>query len=934
MKVMFSAGEASGDTHAASVANALKEIDPSVDMFGMGGTLMERAGVRIVYDIKNLGVIGIVEIVKSLPKFFKLRTYLKRVMMKEKPDILVCVDYPGFNMKLAAVAHELGIPVLYYIAPTIWAWHSSRGNTIRKYVTKVASIFPFEAEAYRKYKCDVEFVGHPLLDIVHPTMTKDEAEEYFGARKEAKKVLLMPGSRKQEVLSLLDTMLKSGEQLMANHEDIQFFLPRAHTIDRSELETFIDAHKVPVTITEDHTYDLMQICDVCLAASGTATLETAMMELPTVLLYRVSPITYGIGKMVVNVSHVGLPNIVAGKEVIPELLQDSVTPQAIVSLVEPLLTDVEKNKAMRSEYIISVRRNVMNSYSRLLYFVKPYYKRMIFAVFCMIVAAAAYLVVPWLIKNVVDQVLDEKNMFMLNLIVGAIILIFLIRGFATYGQTYNMSYIGQRVIIDVREAIFNHLQKLSLSYFDRRKTGVIMSNLTNDVAALQSAVVDNLISFITESVTLIGSLVSMLLIDWKLTLVTFITVPVVLVIINVFGKKLRVAGHDVQGRVADITALLQEVISAIRVVKSFAREDFERKRFEDENDRNFKAVIKATKLTSLLSPMVEFSAAIAVAVILWYGGYSVVTGTITAGSLIAFLIYAINLSNPVKRLSQVYGNIQKALAAADRVFEILDTKTDVVEKADATTLPSIKGDVEFKDVSFSYDGEKTALENFTLSVKAGESVALVGPSGAGKTTLANLLPRFYDVTGGALTIDGYNVKDVTFKSLREQIGLVPQETVLFNATIKENILYGRLDATDEEVYEAAKAANVLEFVEKMPDGLDTVVGERGSSLSGGQRQRVAIARAILKDPRILILDEATSALDTESEKLVQEALDRLMKGRTAFVIAHRLSTVQNAHQIVVLNQGHLVEQGTHQELLAVNGGLYNHLYSVQFSNKG
>ena len=564
----------------------------------------------------------------------------------------------------------------------------------------------------------------------------------------------------------------------------------------------------------------------------------------------------------------------------------------------------------------------MNSYSRLLYFVKPYYKRMLFAVFCMIVAAAAYLVVPWLIKNVVDQVLDEKNMFMLNLIVGAIILIFLIRGFATYGQTYNMSYIGQRVIIDVREAIFNHLQKLSLSYFDRRKTGVIMSNLTNDVAALQTAVVDNLISFITESVTLIGSLVSMLLIDWKLTLVTFITVPVVLVIINVFGKKLRVAGHDVQGRVADITALLQEVISAVRVVKSFAREDFERKRFEDENDRNFKAVIKATKLTSLLSPMVEFSAAIAVAVILWYGGYSVVTGAITAGSLIAFLIYAINLSNPVKRLSQVYGNIQKALAAADRVFEILDTKTDVVEKPDAITLPAITGNVEFNDVSFSYDGEKTALENFTLSVKAGESVALVGPSGAGKTTLANLLPRFYDVTGGSIT------------SLREQIGLVPQETVLFNATIKENILYGRLDATDEDVYEAAKAANVLEFVEKMPDGLDTIVGERGSSLSGGQRQRVAIARAILKDPRILILDEATSALDTESEKLVQEALDRLMKGRTAFVIAHRLSTVQNAHQIVVLNQGRLVEQGTHQELLAVDGGLYNHLYSVQFSNKG
>ena len=558
----------------------------------------------------------------------------------------------------------------------------------------------------------------------------------------------------------------------------------------------------------------------------------------------------------------------------------------------------------------------MNSYSRLLYFVKPYYKRMIFAVFCMIVAAAAYLVVPWLIKNVVDQVLDEKNMFMLNLIVGAIILIFLIRGFATYGQTYNMSYIGQRVIIDVREAIFNHLQKLSLSYFDRRKTGVIMSNLTNDVAALQTAVVDNLISFITESVTLIGSLVSMLLIDWKLTLVTFITVPVVLVIINVFGKKLRVAGHDVQGRVADITALLQEVISAIRVVKSFAREDFERKRFEDENDRNFKAVIKATKLTSLLSPMVEFSAAIAVAVILWYGGYSVVTGTITAGSLIAFLIYAINLSNPVKRLSQVYGNIQKALAAADRVFEILDTKTDVVEKPDAITLPSIKGNVEFKDVSFSYDGEKTALENFTLSVKAGESVALVGPSGAGKTTLANLLPRFYDVTGGALTIDGYNVKDVTFKSLREQIGLVPQETVLFNATIKENILYGRLDATDEEVKEAAKAAHVHSFIKTLPHGYDMELNEEASNISQGQKQLLTIARAILADPKILILDEATSSVDTRTEVLIQKAMDNLMNGRTSFIIAHRLSTIRDADLILVMKDGDIVEQGNHNELLA------------------
>ena len=573
----------------------------------------------------------------------------------------------------------------------------------------------------------------------------------------------------------------------------------------------------------------------------------------------------------------------------------------------------------------------MGSYKRLLVYVRPYIGRLIFGLICMIIAAAAYLVVPWLIKNVVDEVLQAKDLAMLNLVVVAILAVFLIRGFATYGQTYTMSYIGQRVIIDIREALFKHLQRLDQAYFDRRKTGVVMSNLTNDVGALQTAIVDNLVSFITEGVTLIGSLVSMILIDWKLTLVTLIIVPVVLGIINIFGKRLRSAGHDVQGRIADITSLLQEVISGIRVVRSFARENHEVVRFEKENQRNFLAAMRATKLSSLLSPLVEFSAAIAVTVILWYGGYSVVTGAISAGSLIAFLIYAINLSNPVKRLSQVYGNIQKAMAAGDRVFDILDTEPEVKEKPNATVLPEVSGHVEFDHVSFSYDGEKMALQDMNLDVPAGRIVAIVGPSGAGKTTIANLLPRFYDVSAGAIRIDGIDVRDVTFTSLREQVGLVPQETMLFNATIRDNILYGRLDGT-EEVYEAAKAANALEFIEKLPEGFDTLVGERGSSLSGGQRQRIAIARAILKDPKILILDEATSALDTESEKLVQEALERLMKGRTAFVIAHRLSTIKNADQIVVLRQGQIEELGTHEELLAQNG-LYKHLYSVQFASK-
>lgn len=575
----------------------------------------------------------------------------------------------------------------------------------------------------------------------------------------------------------------------------------------------------------------------------------------------------------------------------------------------------------------------MDRYKQLLAFIKPYKMRLALGVVCMIVAALGYLVVPWLIRNVVDGVLQNKDLGLLTLIVIAILIIFLIRGFATYGQNYMMAYVGQRVVIDIRETLFKHLQRLDQAYFDTRKTGVIMSNITSDVGALQQAIVDNLISFMTEGVTLVGSLVFMFYLDWKLSLLTLIIVPVVLGLTNVFGKRLRSAGHEVQGRTADITAFLQEVISGARVIRSFARESFEFKRFEKENKNNFDAAMKATKLTAIMGPMVEFSAAIAVVVILWYGGYSVVQGYITAGSLIAFLIYAINLANPVKRLTQVYGNIQKALAAGDRVIDILETQPHVKELPTAKTMDHVKGEVHFDNVQFSYDAENLALKGVTLHVKPGETVAIVGPSGAGKSTIANLLPRFYDVTGGSICIDGMDIREATFTSLRENIGLVPQDTMLFNASVRDNILYGRLDATDEEVLAAAKAANAIEFIEKLPQGFDTMVGERGNSLSGGQRQRIAIARAILKNPSILILDEATSALDTESEKIVQEALERLMKGRTALVIAHRLSTVQHADHIVVLQQGSVVEEGTHDELLALQG-LYSHLYTVQFSAKG
>ena len=574
---------------------------------------------------------------------------------------------------------------------------------------------------------------------------------------------------------------------------------------------------------------------------------------------------------------------------------------------------------------------MMKNYKRLLFYMKPYLKRLGAAIICIIFAAAANLYVPWIIKDMIDKVLADKDMALLNLICIGIVVVFLLRGIFYFGQSYLVSYIGQRVIIDVREVMFRKFQRMPMAYFDKHQTGETMSYITNDVAAVQAALVENLIELFTESSILVGSIVMMLYLDWKLTLLTLIVVPMVGYCMRIFGKKIKANGTVIQERMADITSLLQESISSIRVVKSFVREDYEIDRFNKQNELNFQAVMKNVQLNSLLTPTVEFLAAIAVTLIVWFGGYEVINGIMTAGSLVAFLTYAVNLANPVKRLSRIYGRMQKAMAAVDRIFYVLDLQEAVADKPNAKPLPPVKGHVTVENVTFSYDGVHNALENVSLEVKPGQMIAFVGPSGAGKSTIANLIPRFYDVTSGSIKIDDLDIRDVQINSLREQIGIVPQETVLFSTTVMENIRYGRLEATDEEVIAASIAANCDEFIRQLPDGYQTAIGERGLNLSGGQRQRLSIARAILKNPRILILDEATSALDTESEKIVQSALDDLMLGRTSFVIAHRLSTIFNADHIFVIEHGRICEHGSHSELLKL-GGVYANLYNIQFKD--
>lgn len=574
----------------------------------------------------------------------------------------------------------------------------------------------------------------------------------------------------------------------------------------------------------------------------------------------------------------------------------------------------------------------MTLYLRILSYIKPYMHRLLFAMVCTIMAAAGNLYIPWIIKDMIDEVLADKNGTMLNWIAASIIAIFIVRGLFWYGQNYLMSYVGQSVIIDIRAAVFKKLQRLSVSFYDKNKTGTIMSYVTNDVNALQSAMVENTIEMITEGFILIGSVVAMIYLDWRLTLFAVCTFPVVLWFMEFFGKKIRKTGGRIQECTADITSVLQESVASARVIKSFVREDYEVDRFDVENKANFRANMKNAQLMATLTPVVELVAAIGVTMIIWYGGNNVINGTITAGSLVAFLTYAVNISNPIKRLTRVIGNIQKALAAAQRVFMIIDMPEEIAESRDAKQLPEVSGKVEFQNVSFAYNDKGNVITDLSFSVKPGEVIAIVGPSGAGKSTIANLLPRFYDVNKGDIKIDGHSVREVTLDSLREQVGIVPQETMLFNGSVYNNILYGRLDATKEEIEAAAKAANAHDFIMQLTDGYETKLGDRGVNLSGGQRQRIAIARAILKNPRILILDEATSALDTESERVVQEALDRLMVGRTSFVIAHRLSTVKNADKILVLEKGNLVESGTHDELLALDG-LYAHLYKIQYRNK-
>jgi subfamily B ATP-binding cassette protein MsbA len=504
------------------------------------------------------------------------------------------------------------------------------------------------------------------------------------------------------------------------------------------------------------------------------------------------------------------------------------------------------------------------------------------------------------------------------------------RGIFTYCQMYLASSVGQKVVMHLRNEIFEHLQNLSFGFYEQKHTGQLMSKVLNDVGMVQGLFSNTIVDLIMQPLMVLMAVSWALYFNWKLTLIFLMIMPAIAFLVSWIGRRMRRVGHDIQQNAADMTAILQETLSAIRIVKSFAMEDYEIDRFRSQTRRNYSISMKAIRLQGMLTPLVELLALVGLGIFIWYGGNAVYHMEMTPGELWTFILVIGYISNPVKKLSGMSNKIQHGLAAADNIFKLLDEKTDIIEPEEPVCLEEIQGALDFANVNFCYQEGEPILKEINLKVKPGEVIALVGPSGAGKTTLVNLIPRFYDPTEGRICVDGTDLRDVELKTYRLQMGIVPQETVLFTGTIQENIAYGRIDASFAEIEVAAKAANADDFIRELPDGYRTVVGERGITLSGGQRQRVAIARAILRDPKILILDEATSALDTASEGLVQEALYRLMKNRTTFVIAHRLSTIRHADRILVMQEGRIIESGSHEELMQL-GGLYRSLHQKQFA---
>ncbi|MGM1020468.1 MAG: ABC transporter ATP-binding protein [Bacillota bacterium] len=576
-----------------------------------------------------------------------------------------------------------------------------------------------------------------------------------------------------------------------------------------------------------------------------------------------------------------------------------------------------------------------SEFKRLLAYMKPYARQILpILLVMMILGTITKLTVPYLISLAIDKAIAPAwpalpSVKLLLLITGAVLLLYLIQWAASTYRIKFTNIIGQRVIYDLREDLFKHIQKLSFNFFDKRPAGSVLVRVTNDINSLQDLFTNGAVNVLIDCVQLTGIIVILLLINWKLGLAVIVTVPIMFLISTKLRVRIRRAWQEVRMKNSRINSHLNESIQGIRVTQAYTQEQENMAYFDNMNSSSKRSWDKASAMNQVFGPLIDITGGLGTLVLFWFGAHLIQTDQLTVGLLVAFANYVGNFWDPINRLGQMYNQLLVAMASSERIFEFMDEQPNIANKPGAKDLPSIRGDIHFEEVVFEYEKGRQALKGINLSVEAGQSIALVGHTGSGKSTIINLLSRFYDITSGRLTIDGHDVRDVTVESLRSQISIVLQDTFIFSGTIRDNIRFGRLDATDEEIEAAAKAVNAHEFIVHLPSGYETEVEERGGMLSMGQRQLLSFARALLANPRILILDEATASIDTETELKIQEALQVLLDGRTSFMVAHRLSTIRNADHIVVLDHGQIQESGNHEQLMKKHG-IYRGLVEAQF----
>lgn len=573
----------------------------------------------------------------------------------------------------------------------------------------------------------------------------------------------------------------------------------------------------------------------------------------------------------------------------------------------------------------------MKEFRKILKYARPYTKSLVFAFICLTLTSLVNLVLPLIVRNMINAVVILKDSQILDGLAWDLFFIIILQAVFAVTHNYVFGFVGHRMTTDFRIEFFSHIQSLSLRFFQERRVGEILSRMNNDISVIQNALVSIPVALLRQSITLIGAMAIILYLNWKLTGLILLILPPLMIFARVFGKRLRLFSEKLQDQVAQAVVVLEEVASSIKIVKSFTRENYERERFKKEIETAFERAVDKLKISSFFGPFILGLTFMVSAVLIWYGGYQVMSGVTTPGELAAFFLYALIVAGPIGTFVRLYTQIQEASGAIRRVYEILDTAPAIDNPENPIFLENITGRIQFENVSFGYRQEFDILHNISFDVRPGQTVALVGPSGAGKSTVIKLLHRFFDASQGSIRLDEHDIRSLDRKSFLNQIALVPQETLLFGGTVKENILYGKLDATDQELEDAAKKANAHDFIEDLENGYETIVGEKGAKLSGGERQRIAIARAILKNPKILVLDEATSSLDNCSEALIQEAVEKLMEGRTTFIVAHRLSTIHKADQIIVLEKGRVVETGQHEELMN-NKNLYYNLYKLKMQD--